>query len=63
MSVDFVFNYEVTHVIHSTDKISNRTLSYMKAILMGIWIVSIECKINDYFCKYARRIDFEQQKG
>ena len=35
----------------------------MKAIIMGIWIVSIECKINYYFCKYGQPIDFDQQKG
>ncbi len=38
------FNQNVTHVIYSTDKGCTRTLNYMKAVLMGIWIVNIKCE-------------------
>lgn len=39
-------NSNVTHVLFNTGKVCSRTMNYMKAILMGIWIVSIEWLID-----------------
>lgn len=34
----------VTHVVYGSGKTCNRTLNYLKAILMGIWVVNVKCK-------------------
>jgi ankyrin repeat protein len=40
------FLIKVTHVIYSNNdgNVCTRTINYMKAILMGIWVVSIKCE-------------------
>jgi hypothetical protein len=35
----------VTHLVFN-DKVCPRSITYMKAIAMGIWIVSIKCKLS-----------------